>query len=124
MNDALYIRILLENSMGIIKYAKINVIILYFFSGDPFHTFENTGLTPAVIIYRNNFIAIFHKVNDRMRSYIATSACHQDLIHAAKKTNNTQPQISGMKNLNKKRNDEVNDRCKNRAYRYCQDPCP
>ena len=74
MNDAIDIIVLLEYGKRVVEIAKVYFIILYFLPGDLFNAIEDPRVGAGIIIYRNNIIAIFYKVNYCMRANISATA--------------------------------------------------
>ena len=73
MNDAIDIRIFLEDGKSIIIDTEINFIILYDLTGNFFNRIQDPLAAPGIIICRDNIKTIFDQVDYGMCTNITTA---------------------------------------------------
>jgi hypothetical protein len=84
MNDAFDIIVFLENGESVIEIAEVNLIVFYWCSGNFFDAFQNVGIAPGIIVNAYYFVAVFKKVNQRMRANKAAATRNQYFRHGLK----------------------------------------
>ena len=70
-----------ENGMGVIEISKVNLVILYFLTGDLFDPFQQAITGARVVIHGNDLVSIFHEIQQGMAADVSTAAGDKDFLH-------------------------------------------